>query len=234
MNPLRIFICLLTSPLLFGQHYPAQEKKLSWGIGAELRAEPIISGNGPNFYAFPQNTYIDIDAQNSGPAVHFSLQYALDKRWRVGGEISLRYDVVRGYFGSNKTSNQLFDIHRRARSLITDYHLYVDYYVKSWKKSDVYLRVGKSFMNRGTRIYVHHEGNVNYQLPNEGPRQLEGPIIGFYDTQYNPWNFALVLTKKRVDYSYGFYSILRPKFHDYSFFLPYINIRYRLGKQKQL
>ena len=89
-------------------------------------------------------------------------------------------------------------------------------------------------MNRGTRIYVNHEGNVFYQLPNEAQRELEGPIIGFYDTQYDPWNFALVLTKKRVDYSFGFYSILRPKFYDYSFILPYINIRYRLRKQKKL
>ena len=79
-----IFLCLLTSALLFGQQYPAEENKLSLGIGAELRSVPIIT-YGPNFYAFPQNTYIDIDAQNSGPAVHFSVQYALDKRWRVGG-----------------------------------------------------------------------------------------------------------------------------------------------------
>lgn len=152
-----------------------------------------------------------------------------------GGEISLRYDVVMGHFGSrdNRKANDFFDT-RPVRSLITDYHLYVDYYVKSWKKSDIYLRIGKSFMNRGTRIYVHHEGGTFYQLPSGARRRLEGPIIGFYDTQYNPWNFALVLTKKRVDFSYGFYSILRPKFYDHSFILPYINIRYRLGKQKKM
>ena len=235
MPKIIIFLCLLTSAFLFGQHYPAQENKVSLGIGAELRAVPFGYPSRTNFYTFPQKNYIDIDAQNSGPAVHFSVQYALDKRWRVGGEISLRYDVVMGYFGrkSNRTPNELFDI-RPVRSLITDYHLYVDYYVKSWKKSDVYLRLGKSFMNRGTRIYVHHEGGTFYELPNGASRQLEGPIIGFYDTQYDPWNLALVLTKKRVDYSFGFYSILRPKFYDYSFILPYINIRYRLGKQKKL
>ena len=219
-----LFIIFFCATLSYSQskdksfYIEERKKNLFFSIGSEYRITPIYS---PLESILLTNYVLAVDAQNSGAAINYSLDYFITKNLALGFSHSIRYDVILN--DANNISSD-FGAESAQRGLIFGYHFYLDYHLKAFKNSELFLRLGKSLLNRGTDFTSKSTFSV------EG----FGDITTFLtsDFAYEPWNFAIGYKKQRFSLIGGIYSSSNTEYFQEtkSFIIPYFSLRYNLGK----
>ncbi len=221
MKNITLYILLFACTTVFSQktnHLQERKGKLFFSVGTEYRITPIwsvknaeVSFNGTN-----------MDLQNSGMALNLSLDYFVTKNFSLGFTNSVRYDLIiypyqeiENDFGFKKTENDF----------IFGFHFYADYHFKIFKNSELFVRLGRSLLNRGTdftskETFYDNEGNT---------------ILSNYNQEnfaYEPWNYAIGYKKDKINLIIGMYGSNISEYfdNDATFLVPYISFKYTIGK----
>ena len=192
--------------------------KLFFKIGSEYRITPLPY----DLSKVDQSIPVDIDAQNSGVALHYGFDYFISKNLSVGFNNSFRYDLI---IKTDNEINRENGFQKGDKSLIIEGHLYLDYHIKVFKNSELFARVGYSLLNGGTE-YIKKTSFYD----NEG--NLVGSFLLNSDLSYNAANFAIGYKKQKVELLVGLYSSSTSNYfaETESLIIPYINITYTIGK----
>ncbi|MDO1500519.1 hypothetical protein Q2T40_10300 [Winogradskyella maritima] len=184
-------------------------------IGTEYRITPLP-------YDAETVYPVQVDKQNSGLAFSGALDYFISKNLSLGFGNSIRYDYLGGF---NSSPNGDFDIQTSNRGLIFGFHLYVDYNFKIFKESEIYLRVGRSLLNRGTQLDIKETF-----FDNDGNELFTS--FGVTDASYEPWNFGLGWKKRKIELLAGIYTSNITEYFlvNESFVVPYLKFSYNLGR----
>jgi hypothetical protein len=224
-----LLICLITVHV-FAQEstdpksYDIGQRKgnLFFSLGSEYRITPYYNLNpNPNENQF---TFVptNIDLQNSGVAFNYTFDYFVTKNLALGFSNSIRYDLITLPI-DEITSD--FGFRPANNSLIFGFHFYLDYHFKIFKDSELFVRIGRSLINRGTE---YTEKETFYD--DDGNKTLS--FIGTEDTGYEPWNYAIGYKKNKISLTLGIYtSAISEYFNDdTTFIIPYLNFKYNIGK----
>lgn len=189
-------------------------------LGTQLRPLPIRAKNAVSDRVFAVGS--NIDNQSSGMAFSYSLDYFINSKFSVGFSHSVRYDLITipldeitANFGHRAANNDF----------IFDYHLYFDYHFKVFKKAKLFLRFGRSFLNRGTDFR-------NKQTFFDSNGDIIASIFSVSDTAYEPWNWGVGYKKKRISFLVGAYTSSNTEYFidNSTFVIPYLQFKYNLGK----
>lgn len=192
---------------------------LYFSVGSDYRY--YVIDDAPEFQFF-ENPDIKVNtfSQNSGFAFNYNLDYFISDKLSLGFSHTFRYDVVSQEV--NNVSSE-FGAEAAQKSLIFGYHFYLDYHFKIFKKSELFVRFGRSLINRGTEFStkslfaITEEGNITAVDPS--------------DFAYEPWNFAIGYKKQRVSFIVGAYTSSNSDYQGITdIIIPYISFRYNIGK----
>lgn len=211
-----VLVCLSTI-FSFSQETELKRKgQLYFKLGVDYRITPIYEGGTFNPTVSP-------DAQASGSAFNYNLYYFITKNFSIGFGQSFRYDyiatVVEGGDVSTSTSND--------KGLMLDYHFYADYHLPIFNESELFLRFGKSLLNRGSfysqkTVFRDESGAIT------------GSVTNLRDTAYEPYNAAIGWKKNRIEFMGGIYFSANTDYdltsESGSFIVPYLNVTYSLFK----
>lgn len=223
MKTLLTIIFLSLSFFVFSQTKEARKGQLFFKIGTEYRITPLPY---EPWETDPNIALTDIDLQNSGLAINYSLDYFITKNLSLGLTNSFRYDLLlyndeisfqdpTGRNGSTKAE----------KTLITDFHFHLDYHFKIFKDSEIFVRVGKSLANRGTDYstvtpFFDQDGN------------LVSKSIGQDNFHIQPENFGLGYKKNKVEVMAGVLTTTVTNYFlsNERLTIPYLKLSYNLGK----
>lgn len=200
-------------------NYLAPENRsgqLFFKLSSEYRITPL-----PTTSPSSQFVFVNTDLQNSGVALAFSLDMFITKNLSLGFSNSFRYDYLGGSEGFENDGQS-----RPAnRGLIIGYHFYLDYHFKIFKESELYVRVGRSLLNRGTEIksqktFFNPSGEVIGTVRNSG------------DYAYEPWNWGIGWKKRKVEIMLAFYTSGNTEYfsEQQNYIIPYFKFSYNLGR----
>ncbi len=214
---------MLLATSLFSQNsYDINQRKgkLFFSLATELRPLPIRAKDAISNPSFDNAS--NIDFQSSGMAFSYALDYFINKNLSLGFSQSIRYDLITLPI-DEITAN--FGYRPAKNDFIFDYHLYIDYHFKVFKEGELFLRFGRSFLNRGTEFSEKEssfdsDGNVIISF------------IGSVDSAYEPYNWGVGYKKKKVSFMLGAYTSSNTEyFNDNStFIIPYLQFKYNFGK----
>ena len=222
MKYFTFFIFFLISSTLLSQSndkFSIENRKnnLFLSVGSEYRITPISNTIDTPIF---KDYILSVDAQNSGAAFSYSLDYFFTKNLTLGFSHSIRYDVILS--GANNVTSA-FGSEAAQRGLIFGYHFYVDYHFKVFKNSELFLRVGRSLLNRGT------DYTSKNTLSAEGFDDIT--IFVSSDFAYEPWHFAVGYKKQRFSLMGGIYTSSNTDYEGIdSFIVPYFSFRYTIGR----
>jgi len=200
--------------------YDIKERKgkLFFSLGTEYRITPFYKSSGG------QNILpVNIDSQSSGVAFNYTFDYFAAKNLSFGFSNSIRYDLVTTGLTQFTTENGFLPV---KNDLIFGFHFYADYHFKIFKNAELYLRIGKSLLNRGTEF---SRKQTLYDQNGQPTVSFTSPTV---DTAFEPWNFGIGYKKKKISLTLGVYtSSISEYFNDGTTIgIPYINFKYNLGK----
>jgi hypothetical protein len=192
--------------------------KLFFKTGSDFRITPIYSIN-----LLKENTLrTSIDRQSSGAAFLYAFEFFTGKNFSLNFSQSFHYtlfsyenfDDIPGENGFARSTNALF----------IDFHFYINYYIKLFKKSEIFLRVGKSMLNRNSN---YSEKTSFY----DGDEYIGGSL-GEGSFNFSPYNFGLGYKKNKVEILLGIYSTSNTPYFakNPDFIIPYFNLAYTIGK----
>ena len=224
MKTLSFFLFMIFAPTCYSQsqkqdsNFENRKNNLFFSVGSEYRITPI---RGSSESPLITNYILAIDAQNSGAAFYYALDYYFTKNITLGFSHSIRYDVI-----LNDANNIFSDFGAESaqRGLIFGYHFYLDYHFKIFENSELFLRVGKSLLNRGTDFTTKNTFG-----------EIDSNNLVLYSTSdfsYEPWNFAIGYKKQRFSLIGGIYSSSNTEYFQEtkSFIIPYFSLKYNIGK----
>lgn len=189
-------------------------KSLQFLVGTEYRITPIYNSSISSLSEL--STFTNMDAQNSGIALNFGLEYEIVRNLGVGFSNSFRYDMViaRRPEGDNKINVGAIDY-----KLIVDHHLYLTYYYKLFPKGDVFVSAGMSLLNTNTDFSI---------------KEIDEYGEGFYISDFsffaNRISIGFQFSKSRV-----YLGMNLSRTTDYfdettSFIIPHIGFTYNLAR----
>lgn len=222
MKYFTFFIFFLISSTLLSQSndkFSIENRKnnLFLSVGSEYRITPIRESAET---AVLTNYILSVDAQNSGAAFSYSLDYFFTKNLALGFSHSIRYDVI---LNDANNITEDFGAESAQRGLIFGYHFYVDYHFKAFESSELYLRFGRSLLNRGTNYTAKKIITV------EGFEDIVSYTVN--DFAYEPWHFAVGYKKQRFSLMGGIYTSSNTDYEGIdSFIVPYFSFRYTIGR----
>lgn len=195
-----------------------RKEKLFFKLGSDYRITPIYKGN-----KIKENTLrTSIDSQSSGAAFFYGVEFFPGKNWSLNFDHSFHYTLfyLESFYGDPKDLGGEASVNQ----LFYDFHFFINYYIKIFKESEVFLRVGKSMLNR----------NSNYTT-NEALYDDNGNFIIGISSQgnfnFSPYNFGLGYKKNKVEVLLGIYSTSNtPYLVSEPFIIPYFNLAYTIGK----
>jgi hypothetical protein len=222
MKKIIIIITLLPTLLSAQNSWDINQRKgkLFFSVGAEYRITPLKYGER-NFSL--NSIAISEDVQNSGAAFLYSFDFFATKNLSLGFSHNFRYDLVSNSGSINKVDNFAFD--KANYGLINGYHFYIDNHFKVFKEGELFLRLGKSMLNRGTGVSYRKslfDGNGN----------IIGDAYSTENFAFKPWNFAIGYKKNKTSLIVGLYTSSNTNYYDsdLSFLVPYFTFKYNLGK----
>lgn len=189
-------------------------------VGTEYRITPISgSGNGlPTLAGLNTNT----DFLNTGAALSFGLEYFVTKNFSLGFDNTLRFDTVTINFGDialdrGSSSNR--------KTFLFGWHFHANYYIKVFKKSELFFRIGLSRLNGGADV-------ATQDLFRDDNGEITGGVLGTFDLASFAGNFAIGYKNKRIEALLGIYLTDDSNFsqNGSTNIIPYIKITYNLGK----
>jgi hypothetical protein len=192
--------------------------KLFFKVGSDYRITPIYGNN----ILKTNGLRTSIDSQSSGAALFYGVEFFPWNNLSLNFDHSFHYTLfyLESFYGDpddlggEAAVNQLF----------FDYHIFVNYYIKVFKESEMFVRVGRSLLNR----------NSNYTT-NEALYDDNGQFLIGISSQGNfnlqAYNFGLGYKKNKVEILLGIYSTSEtPYFASEDFIIPYFNLAYTIGK----
>lgn len=219
-----LFIILLNIPLLiYSQNIETRKGKLFFKVGTEYRITPLPHDSGQKDTS---KGLTNIDNQNAGFALNYSLDYFVLKNLSLGFTNSFRYDLL---LYNDEIS---FDDITRSegsskaeKTLIIDYHFYLDYHFKVFKNSEIFVRIGKSLANRETNY-----SKVNTFFDQDG--NLVAKSISEKNFQFQPANYGIGYKKNKLELMAGVLTTTNSEYFltDERLTIPYLKLSYNLGK----
>lgn len=195
----------------------SRKGKLFLTVGTEYRITPIYNLDGE---ISQLGLATSIDSQNSGVAFNYGFDYFVTKNLSLNFGHSLRYDYLIRPFSESELP---FSFEPVEKTLISDFHFYLEYHFQIFKEGELFIRLGKTLANRNTDI-----------IERRTLFDQNGDSVGIFsitqDFQYQPSNFALGYKKNNLSVSGGVYtSSVTNYFNDgTSFVIPYISLKYNL------
>lgn len=193
--------------------------QLFFKVGTEYRITPLPVSAGD----LSRARFTNSDQQNSGVALHYDIDFFVAKNFSLGFANSFRYTLlnfsdrlfVDGPTGQDRADNALF----------VGFHFNVAYYFKVFKSSELFIRIGKSLLNRGSEFRLIEPINDA-----NGDLLLTTVSQSNYNLSTN--NFALGYKKDKLEIILGIYGTSDTPYFDRSvgYVIPYINLGYTLGK----
>ncbi|NDV41919.1 hypothetical protein [Flagellimonas sediminis] len=181
-------------------------------LGTEYRITPIYGSVN-----FSENaSFTNIDIQNSGIALNLGLEYGITKNLAIGFANSFRYDLV---IAQKPEGNNEINIGKVDYNLIVDYHLYLNYYFKTYTKGGFFVSAGMSLLNTNTDFSI---------------KQIDEYGEGFYVSDFgffaNRVSIGFQLSKSRI-----YLGMNMSRTTDYfdettSFIIPHIGFSYNLAR----
>jgi len=211
-----IFLAFLISFISQAQNSTDIEQrqgKLLFGIGTEYRITPVYSD-------VATTSIVNVDAQSSGLALNLSLDYFVTKNISLGFSNSFRYDVITNGDSQGQGNDR---ISSTDNGLIYDIHFYADYHFKVFNDSELFIRLGKSLLNRGTE----YTQTVSLVDPEIG---IVGSRTSISDFAYEPWNFGIGFKKDKISVIGGVYTSGNSEYLNGNIVVPYVSFKYTLGK----
>ena len=216
-----IFVCFISLGTNAQDNATIENRKgqLFFKIGSDYRITPIYGNNATKAnYLIRTN----VDSQSSGAAPFYTVEFFPGKNWSLNFSQTFHYTVfsygnfddIQGENGYSTATNALF----------IDFHFYVNYYIKLFKKSEIFIRVGKSMLNRNSN-YTDKESFYNGE-------EYIGAIYGQQNLHFSPYNFGLGYKKNKVELLLGIYSTSNTPYfaRNADFIIPYFNLAYTIGK----
>lgn len=190
--------------------------QLFFKVSSEYRLTPLP-------YEQPTAVPVPVDNQNSGIAFSYALDYFVTENLNLGFSNSFRYDYLGGDFDDIEPN---FGAEPANRGLIIGYHFYIDYHFQLFNESELYLRLGRSLLNRGTQI------NVKRTFFNEDTGEILFSQNRPLDLSYEPWNFGIGWKKRKLEILLGIYTsgITEYFIEPEDFIVPYFKLSYNLGR----
>lgn len=191
---------------------------LYFSIGSDYRITTIENSSDFQFFD-NSDILLNTQVQNTGFAINYNFDYFLSKNLSIGFSHSMRYGVV-----SQEVNNVSGDFGAEASqsNLIFGYHFYLDYHFRVFKNSEMFVRFGRSLLNRGTdfstkRPFQETESGIIYEII---PSNFA----------FEPWHFALGYKKEKVSFILGAYTSSNTDYQGEDLFvIPYLSFRYSLG-----
>lgn len=218
MKILNILLILFSTIVLSQEKNPLTERKgkLILSVGTDYRITPIYGS---------ANTYnqaiTSIDLQNSGTTFNYSFDYFITNNLSLGFSQSFRYDVL--LYNDDTSFN--FGARKADKAIFIDYHFYLKYFLKINKESKLFLKFGKSMMNRGSEYnYV-----VTFYQTNGSEI---GKGISQEDFSYGATNIGLGFNRKKLEIMLGMYTSSNTQYFTTSqnFKILYVNLNYQIFK----
>jgi hypothetical protein len=176
-------ILLIVLPVFLYSQSTAPKGRFFLNIGPEFRITPTYR---PEDQSVATN-FTNPDLQNSGPALNIGADYYFMNNFSFGFQNSLRYDLITTHRYETISGGQVVpDI---ERGLLLGYHFNFKYHFQIFKKGDLIVSTGLSFLNRNSE-HVHTEPIFNE----------EGEKVGSVSTTNN---FNLSAYKTSVGYGVG-------------------------------
>lgn len=219
-----LLIIFLNIPIfIYSQNFETRKGKLFFKVGTEYRITPLPYDLGQ---IDPEIGVTNIDNQNAGLAVNYSLDFFVLKNLSLGFTNSFRYDVL-----LYKDDISFEDITRSEGSskaenaLMIDYHFYIDYHFKVFNNSELFVRVGKSLANRGTSY-----SKVDSFFDQDGT--LVAKSISQNNFHFQPANYALGFKKNKVEIMAGVLTATNSEYFltNERLTIPYLKLSYTIGK----
>lgn len=218
MKKINILLILFSTIAFCQEHNSLSERKgkLYLSVGPDYRVTPIYGS--ANTY---DEAFTSIDLQNSGTTFNYSLDYFLSNTLSLGFSQSFRYDIL---LYNDETSFN-FGARKAEKAVFIDYHFYLKYYLKISKESKLFLKFGKSMMNRGSE---YSKLKTEY-LPDG---TLLFHVNSTRDFSYGATNFGLGFNRKKLELLLGMYTSNNTQYFTTSqnFKILYINLNYQIFK----
>ena len=216
--------------ILFGTYCFSQQEvsQISFSFGTEYRITPIrqveaglVQGIAPIGF--------ETDRLLTGYGVNYEIGWEFSKNWTFNFSHTFRYNYV---YDERANSPGNFGVinDRPIFSLLMDYHFYIDKHFSLNSDKSIYIRVGRSLANRGSRFATSRIIDVPElgELGEVGQRR-DG------DLNWQPWNLGVGYQANKISITSGVYINNQHPFGtttnpNPSIILPYINLSYRLKR----
>lgn len=147
---LRLFFLILSGVLSSQNSFDLEERKgaVFFKLASQYRFTPIFGPQEPSRAGLA----IELNEQNTGAALNYAIDWFVIKNLSLGFSHSLRYDhILEGNidtFGSD-------DIVTADRNgILMDFHLYAQYHLKVFKRSELFVQLGGSLLNVGSAFQI--------------------------------------------------------------------------------
>lgn len=217
---LTIFLLLL--PLfIYTQNSKERKGRFLFSIGPEYRVTPIYNFKSDDVEDI--TTYTNVDYQNSGMGLNISVEYFVFKNLSLGFTNSVRYDMVNSE--STEISNPVYGVKKADYKLLMGYHFYLTYYFKLLKKSEFFVNMGYSLLNRNSEFshkFPVYDQDGNY-------------FTSFYEItnySYSSFKYGLGYKRGKGKIALGIYHTTNTPYFKTTtpFIVPFINASYSFGK----
>lgn len=221
MKKLLIIIFLSVPFFVFSQTNETRKGKLFFKVGTEYRITPLPYDEGE---MVEDRGFTNIDIQNSGLAINYSLDYFITKNLSLGFTNSFRYDLL---LYNNEVSYDPLNIEgstKAEKTLITDFHFHLDYHFKVFENSELFVRVGKSLANRGTDYSTKKSF-----FDQNGSLVVKSISQNHY--KFQPENFGIGYKKNKLEVMAGVLTTTLTEYflNNERLTIPYLKLSYNLG-----
>lgn len=221
----KTYILLLgfISLTLFAQNTQDDDQRngsLFFSVGTQYRITPVYEYRSPVIFKAGENINraTQIDSQNSGPALFYTLDYYITKNLSLGFSHSMRYDLIT--MGRPEIQSDT-GVQSADYGLIFGYTVYLDYHIKAFKNAELVVHLGRSRLNTGTNFTSKQTFYVNNTAVHSYSQE---------DFAYFAWDFALGYKKKKFSFIIGAYTTSVTNYYLIDdFIIPYFSFKYNLG-----
>lgn len=211
-----LFCCNLLAQSKFSSSYREGEFYLS--ISSEYRITPIFPNATRGSLI---NSVVEVNEQNSGASLNYALDWFISRDFSLGFSNSLRFDHIA--IGDIDTINGTEVVAPNENGLLLDFHLYGQYHFDIFRRSELFIQLGASWLHVGSEVVV-----VQNIIDNSG--DLTQIAAENDSSDYLATNVGIGWKKERISILGGVYTSRNtPYFVDGSgFTVPYIRFSYNL------
>lgn len=216
---------IIISIILLSQLAKAQESydigerqgNVFFSISSEYRITPIF----PIANSSLLGSVVDVNEQNSGTSLNYAFDWFISRDLSLGFSNSLRFDHIA--IGDIDTINGTKVVAPNENGLLLDFHLYGQYHFDIFRRSELFIQLGATWLHAGSEVVV-----VQNIIDNSG--NLIQIAAENDSSDYLATNVGIGWKKERISIIGGIYTSRNtPYFVDGSdFTVPYIRFSYNL------